>query len=420
MTNLVAVAGWDNIVQLETNTFALGGVGGPMNQQAQALMNRTEYLNTQLGLKAPLANPTFTGVPRAPTATSGSADTQIASTNFVDTYFAKKASPTFTGTPAAPTAAPGTNTTQLASCAFVLGEVAGLNISALAPKASPVFTGTPQAPTAAPGTNTTQLATTAFVTTNFAPLSSPVFTGTPTAPSPVYTDASLKVANTQFVMDHVGMLKPWGTFNASFAMTQFHVGQPLGLSGGTYTLTLPNANLVPNGGCIIFSSTVLNAATDVVTITSAVSGVTNRITAGANVFGDLKMYNGNTAVLCSNGVDWTLIGGNLTEFYLPADRTEASGYRVSADGFVHQWGRTYNAGAGITVTLPFASLARVTSLSAVCEESGINGDVDPGIIATIRKSPTNPLTQVILTSTGNAGNARNDVYVRWNVWGYLN
>lgn len=37
-------------------------------------------------------------------------------------YFAPIASPTFTGTPAAPTAAVGTNTTQIATCAFVLAN----------------------------------------------------------------------------------------------------------------------------------------------------------------------------------------------------------------------------------------------------------------------------------------------------------
>lgn len=64
---------------------------------------------------------------------------------------AQKISPVFTGIPTAPTAASGTATTQLATTAFVSN--------------SPIFAGTPRAPTAAPGTNTTQIATTAFVQT---------------------------------------------------------------------------------------------------------------------------------------------------------------------------------------------------------------------------------------------------------------
>lgn len=103
--------------------------------------------------------------------------------------FAPLASPTFTGTPAAPTPAANTNTTQIATTAFVLGQLnstaatiamngaqaAGTStLSARADHvhpsdtskanlASPTFTGTPAAPTAAANTNTTQLATTAFV-----------------------------------------------------------------------------------------------------------------------------------------------------------------------------------------------------------------------------------------------------------------
>jgi hypothetical protein len=42
----------------------------------------------------------------------------------VDTSRAPLASPTFTGTPAAPTAAVGTNTTQVATTAFVKAEIA--------------------------------------------------------------------------------------------------------------------------------------------------------------------------------------------------------------------------------------------------------------------------------------------------------
>jgi hypothetical protein len=97
------------------------------------------------------------------------------------------ASPTFTGVPAAPTAAVDTNTTQLATTAMVLAQAAAATPlidgaaaigtstrfargdhvhptdTTRAPLASPTFTGTPAAPTAAVDTNTTQLATTAMV-----------------------------------------------------------------------------------------------------------------------------------------------------------------------------------------------------------------------------------------------------------------
>lgn len=94
------------------------------------------------------------------TAAPGTSTTAAASTAFVAISFAPLASPTFTGVPAAPTAEPGTNTTQIATTAFVAVSYA--------PLASPTFTGVPAAPTAATGTSTTQLATTAFVANTFA------------------------------------------------------------------------------------------------------------------------------------------------------------------------------------------------------------------------------------------------------------
>ena len=44
---------------------------------------QNKVINTALGSKAPLASPTFTGTPKAPTATAGTNNTQIASTAFV-------------------------------------------------------------------------------------------------------------------------------------------------------------------------------------------------------------------------------------------------------------------------------------------------------------------------------------------------
>ena len=49
MTNLTASPGWSDVLQLETSTAALGGPGGPMNLQAQALLNRFAYLATTDG-----------------------------------------------------------------------------------------------------------------------------------------------------------------------------------------------------------------------------------------------------------------------------------------------------------------------------------------------------------------------------------
>jgi hypothetical protein len=102
---------------------------------------------TAIGLKAPLASPTFTGTVTIPAGASISG-------------FAPLASPTFTGTVTLPVGAvgatqiAGNSTTALATTAFV---TTADNLKANL--ASPTFTGTPAAPTASAGTNTTQIAT---------------------------------------------------------------------------------------------------------------------------------------------------------------------------------------------------------------------------------------------------------------------
>ena len=225
---------------------------------------------------APLASPALTGTPTATTAPQGDVSNRIATDAFVSNALASGAvtsfngrqgtvaltlsdvqsvggapiaSPTFTGVPAVPTAAPGSATTQAASTAFVTNAITAgtagvssvntrtgavvLNASDLAamggaPLLSPHLTGTPTAPTPSAGDNSTSLATTAFVETAVAalpvgvaswngrigtvtlalsdvtsvggaPLASPIFTGTPEAPTPPALDNSLRLATTAFV-----------------------------------------------------------------------------------------------------------------------------------------------------------------------------------------------------------------------------
>lgn len=116
---------------------------------------------------APTASPALTGVPTAPTAAPGTNTTQLATTAFVIsngsvtsfnartgavtpqagdysvaqvTGAAPLASPSLTGVPLAPTAAPGTNTTQIATTAFVLANPPTGSV-VLAPAADQAITG---------------------------------------------------------------------------------------------------------------------------------------------------------------------------------------------------------------------------------------------------------------------------------------
>ena len=72
-----------------------------LNELAAAIADDSNYattITTALGLKSPIASPTFTGTPAAPTASAGTSTTQLATTAFVATSFSPLASPTFTGT----------------------------------------------------------------------------------------------------------------------------------------------------------------------------------------------------------------------------------------------------------------------------------------------------------------------------------
>ena len=81
MANLTESSIWEEgIYQLETTDPVKGGADGIANAQAKQLANRTKYLNDN---KAPLASPTFTGMPAAPTAAADTSTTQVATTAFV-------------------------------------------------------------------------------------------------------------------------------------------------------------------------------------------------------------------------------------------------------------------------------------------------------------------------------------------------
>lgn len=164
-------------------------------------------LNTALGLKAPLASPTFTGTPAGPTAAPGTNTTQFATTAFVTAGLALKAniaSPSFTGSTMLlnntagsaslllrATAGVTTTLTSDASGNLIVSPVAGLYLdpaSTLFIRAASAayatilslsqagnltipgvltagsIAGTTVGTTQSPGDNTTKLATTAFVT----------------------------------------------------------------------------------------------------------------------------------------------------------------------------------------------------------------------------------------------------------------
>lgn len=152
---------------------------------------RGDHIHPKDTSKANLASPTFTGTPKAPTASAGTNTTQIATTAFVQTAVGGKQdtltfddvptassdNPVKSGgiytaiqnvsseIPSAYTSNPAANGTASpgSSSQYSKGDHVHPTDTTRAPIASPALTGTPTAPTATAGTNTTQIATTAFV-----------------------------------------------------------------------------------------------------------------------------------------------------------------------------------------------------------------------------------------------------------------
>jgi hypothetical protein len=212
------------------------------------------FVNTALAAKAPLASPTFTGTPLAPTPTLSDSTTKVATTAYVKgqnyltsvtatdvglgnvtneskaTMFTGAA---LTGNSTATTQSTGNNSTRIATTAYVKGQNyltsvtatdVGLGNVTNESKATmftgAALTGNSTAVTQSTGNNSTRIATTAYVkgqnyitsvtatdvglgnvtneskATMFA---SPTFTGTPLAPTPTLSDNTTKVATTAFV-----------------------------------------------------------------------------------------------------------------------------------------------------------------------------------------------------------------------------
>jgi hypothetical protein len=164
---------------------------------AEINATRTDVVNLT-AVKAPIANPAFTGTPRATTPVTTDASTRIATTLFVKNYvnasLANLANITVT-----------TVSTPVSSVAGRTGDVALsiADVTGAAPLVDPVFTGNVFAPNVASTTNSSVVATTAFVqqqkiNTNLS--------GAPTAPTQPAGTNNRTLATTAFVTQAVGQV----------------------------------------------------------------------------------------------------------------------------------------------------------------------------------------------------------------------
>lgn len=208
---------WDKINGLAAEVISVHGRTGVVSAQTG------DYTVSQVTGAAPLASPTLTGSPVAPTPSTGDNSALIATTAFV------KAQNYITSAGAPVQSVLGRTGAVVATA----GDYSVAQVTGAAPLASPALTGSPTAPTPSTGDNSTLISTTAFVkaqsyitssgapvqsvhgrtgtvsaqtgdyavaqVTGAAPLASPTFTGSVVAPTPTTGDNSTLVATTAFV-----------------------------------------------------------------------------------------------------------------------------------------------------------------------------------------------------------------------------
>jgi len=324
-----------NTTQLATTAFVIGQAGsdlplvdGTATVGTSLRYSRQDHKHPTDTTRAPLASPSFTGTPTAPTPAGDSNDTRIATTAFVQgklTAKADLASPALTGTPTAPTAAATTNNTQIATTAFVKTAVNNVttlrNVDTRETNELPSYyssdanakqlhyefkrasaigistTGTYCSLfTDANWSNTSGGTVRQIVITNdgrifvrfsssdhtawrdwveLAPTSSPSFTGTPTAPTAAAGTNNTQLATTAFVTTAVNN-KTSITGNAATATKLATARTINGVSfDGTSNITIP----IPVTSVAGRTGTIVLAGTDIPAATTSARGTVQLSTA---------------------------------------------------------------------------------------------------------------------------------------------
>lgn len=365
-------AGADNSTRIATTAFVQGLIASvaagvtSFNGRTGVVSFQASDLSAVGG--ALLANPAFTGVPTAPTATAGTSTTQIATTAFVAAAIsagnvvsfngrtgaitlsladitgaggAPISSPAFTGTATSGTVSTTVNDNTIATTAFVHNLVAaGAGVASFNTRtgavtlqaadvtgvggallASPAFTGTPTAATAAPGTNTTQLATTQFVTAAVA-ASVLSFNGRTGAVTFQASDLSAvggaPLASPAFTGTPTAPTAVAGTNTTQLATTAFVQaaitagGGVLSFNGRAGTVTLQASDVTGVGGALLASPTFTGtpaAPTPVSTDNSTTLATTAFVTTKVNA--SVVSFNTRTGAVVLSAADVTGVGGAL-------------------------------------------------------------------------------------------------------------
>jgi hypothetical protein len=298
---------------------------------------------------------------------------------------AQKISPAFTGIPVAPTAASGTATTQLATTAFVTN--------------SPIFSGTPRAPTAAQGTNSTQIASTAFVqaatgalgtmsqqNANLVTISGGTISGL-FAPLPLTSGGT-------------------GSTTSDGARINLELGSMAVQNANAVSITSGN---ISNIGLLSLSSNITGpiistggtlAAVAVVPLTQGGTGANNAADARTN----LGLGTGATAnigtIATQNSDNVTITGGSITGILPIAIASGGTGANTAAASRVNLSAAALGNNSDIT-----ALTGLTTPLGVVFGGTGVNNMPTNALVVGNGTSPVNSIAPGsagnVLMSTGN-------------------
>lgn len=184
--------------------------------------------------------------------------------------------------------------------------------------------------------------------TGYAPLNSPNLTGSPTAPSPAQYDEDSSIATTAFVHRALGNVRGSVSYSVNTTLTNSDIGKAVsyGLAGGGLTFTLPLANSVGAGSCIMFRASSDNTLAAQGTDTIAIPNTGGTVTSFA-------VKSGDTFTVMSNGSTWLLIAGTPIFSYFPVT-FGVNGYMTLPNGLILQWGVATTVAGSVSVTLPIA------------------------------------------------------------------
>ncbi|MEJ8027453.1 hypothetical protein WKH82_18875, partial [Acinetobacter baumannii] len=95
-------ATWIEVADLSKSfTQHIEAINSAISTQAGVIAANKSSADSAIALRAPIASPTLTGVPKAPTATAGDSSTQIATTAFVSSAVSAAVSEIMGGAPSA-------------------------------------------------------------------------------------------------------------------------------------------------------------------------------------------------------------------------------------------------------------------------------------------------------------------------------